>query len=97
MTVRLELAPEVQAGLLAQAQNSGTTLEAIAEQVLARHVQEIRMESVNGEHRPIWEVISDITKDVPDEVFDRLPRDARVRLTTISTASRREISDPGFR
>jgi len=76
MTVRLELAPEVQAGLLAQAQNSGTTLEAIAEQVLARHVQETRMESVNGEYRPIWEVISDITKDVPDEVFDRLPKDA---------------------
>jgi len=76
MTVRLELAPEVQAGLLAQAQNSGTTVEAIAEQVLARHVQEIRRESVNGEHRPIWEVISDITKNVPDEVFDRLPRDA---------------------
>jgi DNA-binding GntR family transcriptional regulator len=75
MTVRLELAPEVQAGLLAQAQNSGTTLEAVAEQVLARHVQEIRKEPINGEHRPIWEVISDIVKDVPDEVFDRLPRD----------------------
>ena len=75
MTVRLELAPEVQAGLLAQAQNSGTTLEAVAEQVLARHVQEIRMESVNGEYQPIWEVISDIVKDVPDEVFDRLPKD----------------------
>ena len=75
MTVRLELAPEVQAGLLAQAQNSGTTLEAVAEQVLARHVQEIRMESANGEYQPIWEVISDIVKDVPDEVFDRLPKD----------------------
>ena len=75
MTVRLELPPEVQAGLVAQAQNSGTTLEAIAEQVLARHVQEIRMESVNGEHRPIWEVISDIVKDVSDDVFDRLPKD----------------------
>jgi hypothetical protein len=75
MTVKLELAPEVQAGLLAQAQDSGMSLEAIAEQVLARHVQEIRMESINGEHRPIWEVISDISKDVPDEVFDRLPKD----------------------
>lgn len=25
--------------------------------------------------RPIWEVIQDIMKDVPDEVFDRLPKD----------------------
>src|SRR4051794_35063175 len=25
--------------------------------------------------RPIWEEIQDILKDVPDEVFDRLPQD----------------------
>ena len=25
--------------------------------------------------RPIWEVITEIMQDVPDEVFDRLPRD----------------------
>lgn len=34
MTVKLELPPEVQAGLLAQAQDSGLSLEAYAEQVL---------------------------------------------------------------
>jgi len=25
--------------------------------------------------RPIWEVITEVMKDVPDEVFDRLPKD----------------------
>jgi len=34
MTVKLELTPDVQAGLLAQAQASGLSLEAYAEQVL---------------------------------------------------------------
>jgi hypothetical protein len=34
MTVKLELTPEVQAGLLAQAQNSGLSLEAYVERVL---------------------------------------------------------------
>ena len=34
MTVRLDLTPEVQAGLMSQAQASGLSLEAFAEQVL---------------------------------------------------------------
>jgi hypothetical protein len=35
MTVKLELTPDVQAGLLAEAQASGLSLEAYAEQVLS--------------------------------------------------------------
>jgi hypothetical protein len=27
------------------------------------------------DERPIWEVVTDMMKDVPDEVFDRLPKD----------------------
>lgn len=34
MTMKLELTPEVQAGLLSQAQENGLSLEAFAEQVL---------------------------------------------------------------
>jgi len=77
MTMKLELSPEVQAGLLAQAQASGMSLEAYAEQVLRREAlrggQEGR--SLNTNERPIWEVITEIMKDVPDDVFDRLPKD----------------------
>jgi hypothetical protein len=40
MTVKLELTPEVQAGLLAQAQQNGLSLEAYAEKVLRERVYE---------------------------------------------------------
>ncbi len=72
MTMKLELTPEVQAGLLAQAQESGLSLEAFAEQVLRREALRASQESntlLRTNERPIWEVITDIVKDVPDEVF----------------------------
>ncbi len=40
MTMKLELTPEVQAGLLAQAEENGMTLEAYAEKVLRERVSE---------------------------------------------------------
>jgi hypothetical protein len=43
MTVKLELTPDVQAGLLAQAQANGLSLEAYAELVLAgQRIRELR-------------------------------------------------------
>jgi hypothetical protein len=76
--MKLELSPDVQAGLLVQAQESGLSLEAFAEQVLRREAFRTSQESctpLRTNERPIWEVITDIVKDVPDEVFDRLPSD----------------------
>ncbi len=40
MTVKLELAPDIQAGLLAKARQNGLSLEAYAEQVLRERVHE---------------------------------------------------------
>lgn len=40
MTMKLELTPGLQAGLLAQAQENGLSLEAYAEQVLRERVRE---------------------------------------------------------
>jgi len=40
MTMKLEISPEVQPGLLAQAQHQGMSLEAYAESVLRERVQE---------------------------------------------------------
>jgi hypothetical protein len=76
--MKLELTPEVQAGLLAQARESGLSLEEFAEQVLRREALRGFDESstlLKTSERPIWEVITDIVKDVPDEVFERLPKD----------------------
>jgi hypothetical protein len=41
MTVKLELTPDVQAGLLAEAQASGLSLEAYAEQVLRERSHQV--------------------------------------------------------
>jgi hypothetical protein len=76
--MKLELTPEVQAGLLAQAQESGLSLEEFAERVLRREALRVFGESstlLKTSELPIWEVITDIVKDVPDEVFERLPKD----------------------
>ena len=72
--MKLELTPEVHAGLLAQAQQNGMTLEAFAERVLRERVQGTTT-SAKMDDRPIWEVITNLMKDVPDEVFDRLAED----------------------
>jgi hypothetical protein len=76
MAVTLNLKPEVEAGLLAQAQASGMSLEAFAELVLREKSRESSLPTaISSEERPIWEVITDIVREVPDEVFDRLPKD----------------------
>lgn len=41
MTMHLDLTPEMQAGLLAQAQESGLSIEAYVEQVLRERVREL--------------------------------------------------------
>jgi len=77
MTIKLELNPEIEAGLLAQARENGMSLEAFAEEVLRR---EALRRAQGPDHpaaseRPIWETITDMVKDIPDAVFDRLPKD----------------------
>ena len=76
MTVKLELNPDIEAGLLAQARENGMSLEAFAEEVLRREA--LRRAKGSGQtatERPIWETITDMVKDIPDAVFDRLPKD----------------------
>jgi hypothetical protein len=75
--MRIELTPEVQAGLLTQARESGMSLEAFAEEVLRREAFRGAQErdTSSTSERPIWETITDMVKDIPDEVFDRLPKD----------------------
>ena len=83
--MKLEIKPEVEAGLLAEAQVRGLSLEAYLDEVLERAahrraialggLQHQPISAVESSNLPISEVITDIMKDVPDEVFDRLPAD----------------------
>jgi hypothetical protein len=78
MTVTLNLKPDVEAGLLAQAQASGLTLEAFAEEVLREKSREVHQgshETIASGERPIWEIITDRMKNIPAEVFEHLPED----------------------
>ena len=46
-----------------------------AKLVIDRSNEEETGISVDQRERPIWEIITDSMKEVPDEVFDRLPQD----------------------
>jgi hypothetical protein len=78
--MKLELTPEVEAGLLAQAQESGMSLEAFIEQVLREKSREAVPPSGNGNSspetsEPFWESFTREIHALPDEVFDRLQED----------------------
>lgn len=73
MTMKLELTPEVQAGLLAQAQESGLSLEEFAERVLSERAQApVTPRPVN---EPFWKSFTREIHALPDSVFERLPED----------------------
>jgi hypothetical protein len=73
MTMKVELTPDVQAGLLAQAQESGLSLEAYVEQVLRERVQDCPPARSAGE--PFWKSFTRQVHALPDDVFERLPED----------------------
>jgi len=73
MTMKLELSAEVQAGLLAQAQASGMSLEAYAESVLRERAQATTESDSSGQ--PFWKSFTTQVHAIPDEVFERLPKD----------------------
>jgi hypothetical protein len=74
MTLVLELPFKMEAALRAKAQAQGIVAEQYAQDVLDRDLEEAISAEPRG-NRPIWEVFAEIMKDVPDEVFDRLPED----------------------
>lgn len=70
MTLILELSPERETALKAQAQAQGVSAEQYALQVLDRDLK-----PSDRPRRYISEVICEMMSDVPFEVFERLPRD----------------------
>jgi hypothetical protein len=73
MTLNLELSPEREAALRAQAQARGLSIEQWLVQLgeqsgPAPHTPE-------DDARPVWEIIAETMKQVPPEEFAKLPRD----------------------
>ena len=68
MMMKLELTAEVEARLLARAQENGMSLEAFVQRVLSEKSREARHgprepnTSSHLDERPIWDVITDLTE-----------------------------------
>jgi hypothetical protein len=75
MTLILKLPDNKEAALIARAQAQGVSAEQYVQRILDRDLEQQASTSVDTAARPIWETITDLMKDVPDEVFERLPKD----------------------
>jgi hypothetical protein len=74
MNLSVEVPDVLASALIAKANEQGVSVSSYASQVLERDLRSTETQAVPGE-APIWDIVTDIMKDVPDEVFDRLPRD----------------------
>lgn len=75
MTVTIELSDEQAAALQAQAAAEGVSVTVWLQRVAEQHVQGPCSEARGNPDRPVWEIVRQRMKNVPAEVFDRLPRD----------------------
>jgi hypothetical protein len=76
MTIILELPDSKEVALKAKAQAQGVSAEQYVRRILDRDLEQQTEPSADAGQQPIWEVITNMMKDVPDEVFDRLPKDS---------------------
>jgi hypothetical protein len=74
MTV-IELPDEQAAALTARAAAEGLSLKNWLGKLADNQSTDVAQTGGGDDERPIWEVVTDMMKDVPDEVFDRLPKD----------------------
>ncbi len=79
MAITIELSPERESALRAQAEAHGLTLERWLVRLADQHAEEA-LGANETESRPIWEVIADSMKDVPAEDLESLPRDGASQL-----------------
>lgn len=75
MNLNIEIPDTLESALKARADERGLSAANYASEVLERELRSSESQDKANEE-PIWEVVSDIMSGVPDEVFDRLPRDA---------------------
>jgi hypothetical protein len=74
MNLNVEIPDMLAQALKAKADERGVSAASYASQVLERDLRSTEIQA-KPDGAPIWEVVTDIMKDVPDEIFE-LPRDA---------------------
>jgi hypothetical protein len=74
MNLNVEIPNKLAPALKAKADERGVSASSYASQVLEHYLQADEIKAKPKE-APIWEIITDRMKNVPDEVFERLPED----------------------
>jgi len=75
MMLTIELSPEKEAALKAQAHARGLTVEQWLLQLAEQSGEPLPPASQDFDGRPVWEIIVDNMKNVPQEDIAALPRD----------------------
>jgi hypothetical protein len=75
MTVTIQLSDEQLAALRAQAEEEGLSVAAWLQRLAEQYAQSRIGARPNTSERPVWELVSQGMRAVPEEVFERLPQD----------------------
>ena len=79
MNLNVEIPDTPAPALKAKAEEQGVSASDYASQVLERDLRSADIEAWRNK-APIWEVITDRMRNVPDEVFERLPEDGASQI-----------------
>ena len=79
MNLKVEIPDKLVPALKAKADERGVSEASYASQVLERDLRSAEIQDLPTK-APIWEIITERMKDVPDEVFERLPEDGASQI-----------------
>jgi len=75
MTITIELTDEQEAVLREQAAEEGLSVDALVLRLAEQYAQTRSSQPRPTDRRPAWEIVVDAMRDVPEEVWERLPTD----------------------
>ncbi len=75
MTVTIQLSDEQAAALEAQAAEEGLSVDVWLQRLAEKYAQTRLSQTQETANRPAWQIVLDHFKDVPDEVWEKLPTD----------------------
>ncbi len=75
MTVTIRLSDEQAAILQAQAAEEGLSVDIWLQRLAERYAQSRLSSAEPLTHRPVWEIIGERMKTLPQDLLERLPRD----------------------
>lgn len=75
MTVTIRLSDEQAAALQAQAAEEGLSVDVWLQRLAEQYAKSRLPAETKSTGRPVWEIVSERMKDLPPDIFERLPRD----------------------